>query len=783
MVQRRAGLRVDSLTGSGSGGAGVTLLASPAIVSNMVVGIPMSVTPGVYLGTVSSRTYQWKKAGVVIAGATSTAYTGVSGDAQGVITCEETVNGTLTTASASVICAPVAAAYSTALAAVADGQYFTANNVAGTRARIYKRTAGAGVLYDTTPANGTVNAVAAPLKLQAAHSIAPVVKFDAIDVFYGETEYQNRVPGAAARQFNLLSMFQGGNYNRTVQGTVTMIGRASDSLGGTRAIRAQIANGATAASSFYLKVRIPPGQWTLAFEAQTTGQAATQSILFSYNSTTSQQTANLTASWQTFSQTVNLTSEATFSVQFCHGEYPSVATVARDFAISGIRLIPGAAAGSSLPAAPNLGLQPITDAVMNGYQLEAATTAANGNSLHATLDPMPAVNGWSFMVTVDATAASTSPAVVGLLTAAGSLTYAAETQTVDNGDTIQGVTLGAYFSRAMDFGGAGLITFGMTTTSALSSVYVNGVLVNSITVAAAVATFAAVSGVTLWGGSGNPTAGFPFVGDASSGTIWNAVLTAAQMAEEHSLQAASTAAKGLTMRVIKNVIVGEGDSITNAVGDNPGGTGGAGGGFVVRAVSNLTGTKRIMTDVQAINGSNINALEGRQAATTVDVQRFVAAGIRPILTLLMMTNDDTGLVTQAQCDAYYLNHLIPYWAAMRTAGAKVVACTGIPNNRTAGFDATVTATITATTANAFGTLSGVTYPTYRRYLNALIMQHAADAVVYDGVADLANATGFSDYATSVTNGVMNADVVHPTQLGHHNMALVLAPVMQTLLAP
>jgi hypothetical protein len=68
-------------------------------------GVMLSVEPGTYTGTVTTRTYQWKLNNSAIVGATSAFYTPVHADAGGTITVAETVAnaaGSLTTTSAGV---------------------------------------------------------------------------------------------------------------------------------------------------------------------------------------------------------------------------------------------------------------------------------------------------------------------------------------------------------------------------------------------------------------------------------------------------------------------------------------------------------------------------------------------------------------------------------------------------------------------------------------------------------------------------------------------------------
>jgi hypothetical protein len=79
-------------------GSAPTNVVLPAISGTPQEGEVLTVWPGAWTGGVNSFTYQWKKAGVDIAGATTSTYTPVSGDVGDAITCVVTAhNGAGTT--------------------------------------------------------------------------------------------------------------------------------------------------------------------------------------------------------------------------------------------------------------------------------------------------------------------------------------------------------------------------------------------------------------------------------------------------------------------------------------------------------------------------------------------------------------------------------------------------------------------------------------------------------------------------------------------------------------
>jgi lysophospholipase L1-like esterase len=86
-------------------------------------------------------------------------------------------------------------------------------------------------------------------------------------------------------------------------------------------------------------------------------------------------------------------------------------------------------------------------------------------------------------------------------------------------------------------------------------------------------------------------------------------------------------------------------------------------------------------------------------------------------------------------------------AALRTAGAKVIACTLIPR-------------------------SGLASETYLNQINALIR---GDATKYDRLADFALDAKFTTY-----NAAYFTDGVHPNNASHDTMASIVLPHVQAL---
>lgn len=791
------------------------------IVSSAVVGIPMS-----FVG--SGSPIQWKKNGVNIAGATSAQYTPVSGDAQATLTV--TVNGTT---SAGVIVAPASAAYTTALAAVTDGQYFTAPSAAnsGARLRVYQRVAGVGVLYDVTAASGVVNAAWAAVQSVAKPSVTPLVDFDSASAFYGEREFQSLTTGVGARTLNLLNPHAHAKTQYKAQGTITVNPRVTDSLGGTNATEILIASGSVAASDFFMQVRCPPGTWTFAVDVVSTN-GVTQTLKIGYNGTTTLVTGSaLSGSASTISQTFNLTTETVITPMIIHGDYPSAAASNYQFRIENLRLIPGtSAAGVNTTADAHPAIFTSVDvgysAANNGLELESLTAdASSGNMLGAKLATLQNLTAWTVESTVKATA-QTSTANGGILThlvksdltgtgySQGQyVTYAGPPASAQNYTKVGGSAV-----RDTTWQGMGRITYtlvahaggGVAPSAGVQTgvdVYMNGMLIENFDGSAvnvgtqsstALAVFNSLATVTQTASGGTA---FSLIADMSGGKVYSTDLTAAQVANSYANAAARATAKGLSMAAITSVVMPTGDSITYGLSDT------GPWGFINRALSGVTNGagNSIPVAMQAKSGENLAQYVTRMNATIASsgyvgglqqCANLVAAGVRVIVTVMIGTNDDSNLTSQANVEAFYAgsylgsgNCLKNVYAAWRAAGAKVVALTLLPNNRgfvfesgtgaVSGTPGSGTGTIATTTISTAAGLAGQTFSGWRAYLNALIK---SDASVYDAVCDVASESHFAGIYPNINGGVpagVEADTVHPNPLGN---AYVAVPLNATLVS-
>lgn len=148
-----------------------------------------------------------------------------------------------------------------------------------------------------------------------------------------------------------------------------------------------------------------------------------------------------------------------------------------------------------------------------------------------------------------------------------------------------------------------------------------------------------------------------------------------------------------------------------------------------------------------------------------EIQRQVGIGVpRVIATVLIGTNDAATIVaSQSAAESYYAD-LCTYYAALRTAGAKVIAGTMIPYNANAAYDRTPF-TVTSSPYGVTGTFNG-----YRNYIRALLLN---DASKYDAIADYANST----IMAAGWSSTYFFDDAHPNNLGHADMSATLAAVI------
>ena len=139
-------------------------------------------------------------------------------------------------------------------------------------------------------------------------------------------------------------------------------------------------------------------------------------------------------------------------------------------------------------------------------------------------------------------------------------------------------------------------------------------------------------------------------------------------------------------------------------------------------------------------GSQLSHLESRKASLVSRIETSVAGGVNVVCSVAIGTN---GLPTIAALESY--------WASLKTAGAKVIACTILPRDD--------------------GTIDN----TARKALNVEILASG----VPNAFADFAsNADVGADGAP--TAGTYYYDLVHPNAAGHAIMEGIIAPVVESL---
>lgn len=294
----------------------------------------------------------------------------------------------------------------------------------------------------------------------------------------------------------------------------------------------------------------------------------------------------------------------------------------------------------------------------------------------------------------------------------------------------------------VDTVGQGWHTYAIRMRNLNRECYFNGIELNSATTA-----FAGIQARLL--NLGGATAASPARGDFGVWAFWNSYLSDADFAASHRKIEADIAAMGESMGTFDNFYIAEGDSITaNAfvTADGPSYA------YLLGAAGEFAGEPPLYLRNKAVSSSGIATLETRKANTLLVISQAIAAGARPIVTVLIGTNDTTEIA--AGYLAYYAK-LKSYWADLRAAGAKVVACTLLPAN-----------------------VGNPTWDAQRALLNAYMRTQTAD---YDALADLAADPDIGPDAAPAAL-VYYYDTIHLNGAGHLKAKPIVKAAIQTVMA-
>jgi lysophospholipase L1-like esterase len=244
---------------------------------------------------------------------------------------------------------------------------------------------------------------------------------------------------------------------------------------------------------------------------------------------------------------------------------------------------------------------------------------------------------------------------------------------------------------------------------------------------------------------GGQTSASPMKGDVVVLDAWDKYLEDADLYQAVQRARDLVGLCGETMGTFRNFYIAEGDSRTALLNTSYAYLMGNAGEF----------TPNLFLRNFAVSGSSAATLTARLPNVQRAVDQAVMAGARPIISVLVGTNDAT-VIAASGAAAYYTGTLKPLWAAYKAmtdaVGGKFIACTEIPRgNDVVGFEAE------------------------RVILNGLIR---GDATLYDALADFDSDPVMGDPDSFTLTPGNWTDNLHPNAAGH----LLLKPYMKAAIA-
>lgn len=625
---------------------------------------------------------------------------------------------------------PVYSTYSAGLSAALEDGYFAIPSSTNDKAYIYKRVSAKGVLQGARPYSSGQSAVAfAAITPQVSGDwpVAPIIDIDSLQANYGVRQFRN-LAISDPETLNIM-----GFGDKIYRGPMIPIFGATiaediaDPSGGTTAFRVDAAAGSGSlpgAAAFTIKC--PPGQYTIAAEYAVASGTADFAIKPDYyGAGGAAVTKTATASYQTFSVTFELTSETDIAPIFAMAAASPWPTLAVQYINP--RIVPGSAAGSAVSSVGNVSMQGTIGPLMSGNFFRNSVESIS--SIAVQFPQKKTFTSLSYLVAFKFSPLSDSNGGLlfgdlndkyALFTGPGKGALANSFSFLSN--TVSSPMLGAdtdvWMVAAVTVGPSG------------QKCYFNGFKVHD----AARTSVATTQAALLF----HDAAAFPFPGLVSGHAVWDSQLSDAEVASATAVMQARLTLKGATVGAMSNFLVVDGDSISA----------GAGSGTCYIYQMNPRFTPLLQGRNFASSGARlVDVLVPRQAEALAYVASTAAAGKRPIVHILIGTNDiSASLTTNALVDAYMVN-LKSYWAAYKSAGATLIVGT-------------------------IGGAQGDPNRTQRDYLNGLIR---AASAFYDGLADYAADSNLNNW-----NVTYMADNVHMSAAGNNLMASILYPVLSPL---
>lgn len=659
---------------------------------------------------------------------------------------------------------PVSLTYAAGLAAAADGGMFAAP-LDASRNAVYQRTGAVAKLVGCQPVvtglellRPSVAAVSMPGE--------PLVDATAADGLWSLFGLPNRAQPNAQQNRNLLWNCQGTSHflNNAATRTIGLL----DSAGGLSAMRMQISSGAAGNAGLLRGVLIPPGQWT--FSARVKAAGTTGNVVLSFDGGTTRTTLTPSGDWQLVTQTFHQTVATTRQLSIYHGDTPSACVAPVDVYLECVSLMPGTAADAPIVPVvePQVGFALRGAPAYSGQSLEL-----DGYTLLEAVGLPATMGAWTLQIVGDFTRPASGTLA---LLAPGSGGTVGPFVTANNAQTVHGLywdgfNAGASKAKVLR---SGQVVLGLAFDGATLRTYINGVAVESAATTSATLTTGRRVGLLGQLSAASAVSNAATGSGVTGATLWGRALSAAEISAAAAAATTRAALHSAPPRAINRIIICEGDSITAGSGDQA-----PAGGYAMRAVELLTAPVPPVENRAVINatleGNGGNSLLSRQAALLTRLGELLAAGVTPGVYVMIGANNAGTLTTQAGVDSY-VSTLRSYVAALRAAGARVIAGTPLPAQGVsipAGYEGV------GFTASG-GPLSGQSFVGGRKYYIALLRHYAGE---FDALADFDQAANWQTVASAQAAGYFSgSDYVHPNQPGHASLALLLQPVLAAAIA-
>jgi hypothetical protein len=276
--------------------------------------------------------------------------------------------------------------------------------------------------------------------------------------------------------------------------------------------------------------------------------------------------------------------------------------------------------------------------------------------------------------------------------------------------------------------GSGFVVLAARRSSTSASFFINGV--EFYTNIAAFSAFSA----RYFGALSDPLAQtFKFFGCTSNLSIYDAALTDSQVASVTKSLTARHNSGSVDVISNKNIWFAEGDSITAS---NP---------TPYFALYFSSERPNHFGKLYATSGAKLAECNTRLSTLQKNIAQCVASGQNPIVSILIGANQ-----------LPQLSELIAYWDAVRSAGAKVIACTVLPRS-----------------SNPSAT------PTFISTRHAFNESIRASSSHYDALCDFA-ADPVMGPDSAASNVSLYSDGVHPTSTGQTNLLNIMQPLVESL---